>query len=136
MKTGRLNIAVGGAVIIIAGLGGIALGFTMDRYFGNGFYAVPLWRYLLKAGHTHGMPLALYNIIIGAVVGGLALTDAWKKRCSFFALLSLLMPLGLVLRGLTGGALTFAPVVMIGVLFLFASAAILIKGALAKKDSI
>ncbi|MCG6538223.1 MAG: hypothetical protein L7F78_26780 [Syntrophales bacterium LBB04] len=130
MKADRLNIAAGGAVLIVSGLGAIALGFTMDPYFDKGFYAVPLWRYLLKAGHTHSMPLALYNLIVGAMVGRLALTDAWKKRCSMFALLSFIMPLGLVLRGLTGGAMTFAPVVMTGVLFFFASAAVLIKGAL------
>jgi hypothetical protein len=39
------------------------------------------------------------------------------------------MPAGLVLRGVTNGAMTFAPVAMIGALFFLSSAAVLIKGA-------
>lgn len=42
------------------------------------------------------------------------------------------MPLGLLLRGLAGGSMTFAPVVMIGAICFIASAAIMIKGAIAK----
>jgi hypothetical protein len=48
--------------------------------------------------------------------------------------LAFIMPLGLVLRGLDGGAMTFAPVVMAGALCFLASAAVLIKGALANRE--
>jgi hypothetical protein len=129
MNSGRLNIIVGGIVLILAGLGGFALGFTMDAYFEKGFYALPLARLLLKAGHTHGMPLSLYNILIGSLVDRLALTAKEKRTCSITALGSLIMPIGLVLRGTTDGAMTFAPVVFIGALCLFISAAIMVKGA-------
>lgn len=86
----------------------------------------------MKAGHTHGMPFAFYNIIIGPMVDRLALTDKGKKACSLFTALSLIMPIGLILRGVTGGALTFAPVVLVGAIFFICSAAIMIKGAVAK----
>lgn len=129
MKFGRVNIVVGAIVVFLSTLGGFALGFTMDPFFEKGFYAIPLTRVLLKAGHTHSMPFALYNIIIGSLVDRLPLTDPWKKRCSWFTALTLIMPLGLILRGMTGGALTFAPVVLIGALFFVGSAAILIKGS-------
>jgi hypothetical protein len=132
MKFGKLNIIVGGVVIILSSLGGFALGFSMDLFFEKGFYAIPLERVFLKAGHTHGMPFAFYNIIIGSLVDKLVLIDKWKKACSLFTAFSLIMPIGLILRGVTGGALTFAPIVLVGAIFFICSAAIIIKGAVAK----
>ena len=72
---GRQNIIVGGIVLFIAAFGGMALGFTMDEYFTRGFYALPQPRVLLKAGHTHGMPFALYNLIFGSLIDRLVLND-------------------------------------------------------------
>lgn len=113
----------------------MALGFTMDAYFSRGVYAMPLPRVLLKAGHTHNMPFALYNLIYGSLIDCLSLNDTWKRRGSRLAMLAFIMPVGLVMRGVTDGAMTFAPVVMIGAVCLLASAAILIKGAVnMKKD--
>jgi hypothetical protein len=102
----------------------------MEAYFPQGFYALPLPRVLVKAGHTHGMPFALYNMIVGSIIDRLALSDDWKRRCSLLAILAFIMPVGLVLRGINKGAMTFAPVVMIGALCFLGSVAILIKGAL------
>jgi len=133
MNSGRLNIIVGGIVLILAGFGGFALGLTMDAYFEKGFYALPYGRLLVKAGHTHGMPLSLYNILIGSLVDRLALTPKWKRACSITAVGSLIMPFGLILRGATDGSMTFAPVVMIGAFCLLISAAIVVKGAIALK---
>ena len=130
MKYGRLNVIAGGIVIFLAAIGGFVLGFSLDPFFEKGFYAIPLGRVLLKAGHTHGMPFAFYNIIIGVLIDKLALSDKWKKRCALFTVLSFIMPVGLVLRGLTDGAMTFAPVVLVGSIFFLTSAAIMIKGAL------
>jgi hypothetical protein len=132
MKFGKLNIIVGGVVIILASAGGFALGFTMDPFLEKGFYAIPLERVFLKAGHTHGMPFAFYNMIIGSFVDKLALTDKWKRAGSIFTALSLIMPIGLILRGITGGALTFAPVTLVGAIFFICSAAVMIRGAVAK----
>lgn len=135
MSYGRQNIIIGGIVLFIAAFGGMALGFTMDAYFSRGFYAMPLPRVLLKAGHTHGMPFALYNLIYGTLIDRLPLDDIWQQRGSRLAMLAFIMPAGLVLRGVTDGAMTFAPVVMIGALFFLSSAAVLVKGAVnMKKD--
>ena len=133
MQTGRWNIVVAGSFIFVFALLGFFLGFTMEPYFEKGFYAMPYARALLKGGHTHGMPLALYNLLVGVLLGRLVLSDQWKKWCSALAMLSFFMPLGLILRGLTNGAMTFAPVAMFGILCFLASAAILIKGALGMK---
>ena len=132
MDYGRLNVISGGIAIFVAAIGGFALGFSMDPYFEKGFYALPLGRMFLKAGHTHGMPFAVYNIILGVLLDRLALTDKWKGICSVLAVLAFLMPVGLVLRGLTDGAMTFAPVALLGALFFLISAAIMIKGAAAR----
>ena len=135
MSSGRLNIIAGGVAIVFAGLGGFALGFTMDPYFEKGFYAIPLGRVLLKAGHTHGLPIAFYNIIIGSLLDRLTLSDKWKKICSIFTILSFIMPVGLLLRGITDGAMTFAPVVLIGSLCFFISALIMVKGAISNQTA-
>jgi hypothetical protein len=122
------DIIVGGIVLFIAAFGGMALGFTMDEYVTRGFYSLPLPRVLLKAGHAHGIPFALYNLIFGSLIDRLALNDTWKLRGSRLAMLVFIMPVGLVLRGVTDGAKIFAPVVMIGAVCLLASNAVLIKG--------
>ncbi len=128
MHSGRINILAGCIGILLAAIGGFCLGFSMDVYFEKGFYAVPLGRYLLKAGHTHGMPVALYNLIIGSLVEKLSLTDKGKKWCSWLAVLAFIMPIGLALRGLTNGAMTFAPVVLVGSVCFLASAVMVMKG--------
>lgn len=127
MISGRLNIIAGGIGIVLAGPGGFALGFTMDPCFGKGFYAIPLGRVLLKTGHTHGFPIAFYNIIIGSLLDRLTLSDQLKKTCSIFTILSFIMPVGLLLRGITDGAMTFAPVVLTGSLCFFISALIMVR---------
>lgn len=134
MKFGRLNIIAGGAVIFIAGFGGFALGFTMEEHFSQGFYALPFARALMKAGHSHGMPIALYNLIIGSMVDRLALDDKYKTWLSRLAIGAFIMPVGLLLRGLAGGSEAFAPIVLIGTLCLFSSAALMMKGAMAGKE--
>ena len=132
MRHGRINIIAGCVGILLAGVSGFCLGFSMDPYFDKGFYAVPLGRYLLKAGHTHGMQIALYNLIIGSLLENLALTDRVKKWCSTLAVLAFIMPIGLVLRGLTDGAMTFAPVVLLGSLCFLTSVVMVMKGAVGK----
>jgi hypothetical protein len=44
------------------------------------------------------------------------------------------MPIGLILRGITDGAITFAPVVLIGAIFFVGSSAIMIKGVISNRQ--
>lgn len=135
MIFGRHNIILGAIAIFVGAFGGMALGFTMEGYFPQGFYALPISRVLIKASHTHGMPFALYNLIYGSLIDRLNLDDKWKKRGSLLTMFTFIMPIGLLLRGVDNGAMTFAPVVMLGALCFLASAAVLIKGATnMKKD--
>lgn len=130
MKHGKLNLIVGAVTIFVGGIGGFLLGFSLDPYFSEGFYAMPYTRALLKGAHTHAMPLAIFNLALAGILGHLVLSDRNKKIVSIFGACSLIIPVGLLLRGIDNGAMTFAPVVMIGVLGLFVSAALIFKGAL------
>lgn len=133
MKQGRLNIILGAVTIIVAGIGGFALGATIDHYLVLGHYSPDLPRFLRKAGHSHAMPMALYNLIVGGLLDRLELGESGKTWCSRLAVGALLMPVGLLLRGLDGGALTFAPVALAGGISFMASAALILKGALAAR---
>lgn len=133
MKQGRLNIVLGAVTIIVAGIGGFVLGATVEHHFVLGHYAPDLPRFLRKAGHSHGMPMALYNLIVGGLVDRLELGESGKAWCSRLAAGALLMPVGLLLRGLDNGAMTFAPLALLGGVSFMASAALILKGALAAR---
>ncbi len=90
---------------------------------------IDLSRAFLKAGHTHGQPIAMYNLIFALLIGKVALSDRSRKIASWLAALSMIFPIGMLLRGLTGGAMTFAPVAMFGVICFVASAGFLLAGS-------
>lgn len=71
-------------------------------------------RALMKAGHTHGQPFGMMNLILGMLIPHLALSESQKRLSSFSGVVSLLMPLGLLLRGLDGGSMPAAPLSVLG----------------------
>ncbi len=129
MKLGRINLIVGAVGIILASVGGAVLGATYNDLYKEGYYMIDLTRALLKAGHSHGQPLAMYNLIFALLIGKVMLSDRSRKVASWAAALSMIMPIGLVLRGLTGGAMTFAPVALFGALCFIVSAIFLVAGS-------
>ncbi|MFZ5572558.1 MAG: hypothetical protein ACOZF0_19325 [Thermodesulfobacteriota bacterium] len=52
-----------------------------------------------------------------------------------FAVFGFIMPVGLVLRGITDGAMTFAPVVLLGAICFLSSIAMVMKGAAGKSQA-
>ncbi len=131
---GKRNLIAGAIAIILGSLGGFALGFTYQTFFVDGTYAPTLVRSLVKAGHTHGLLFALYNLIIGLLVDRLQLGLRAKQTLSWLAVVSLVMPIGLIARGLDGGGMTFAPVAMIGAFSFVGSAVVLLIGAARLKE--
>lgn len=129
MKYGKLNVAVGAIGIVVASLGGIVLGMTYNPLFESGSYVIDLTRALFKAAHTHGQPIAMYNLIFAMLIDRVGLSNNSKRRASLAAALSMLLPLGMVLRGLTDGTMLFSPVAMTGVFALMISAGYLIAGS-------
>jgi len=130
MNSGRLNVVLGAAGLVLAGFGGFALGMTIDPFFEKGFAAYPLTRFLLRSAHAHGMLVSLLNLVVGVLLSRLAMSDKAKKICSAFAAGAFLLPIALLLRGLTGGGMTFAPFGVLGGLCLVTAAAVLAVGAL------
>lgn len=130
MRYGRLNIIAGAAGLVICALGGMALGFTFDRFaVQDGNHLLTLTRFYLREGHSHGMPISMLNLVIGLLVDRLALSDRSKRACSWLAVAAFVLPLGLAAKGAAGAAADFPPFGLIGVVGLLGSAVLLIIGA-------
>jgi hypothetical protein len=134
MKYGRLNIVIGSIVIIVGGLGGFVLGMTLETVITDGRYAIPFARIFSRGGHTHGLLFAFYNLIVGLLVDRLRFSDGMKRATSLLAAFALLMSIGLLLRGVDGGGMTFAPVGLLGGLVFIISAVFVLVGALKGVD--
>ncbi|MBX7152981.1 hypothetical protein K1X84_15240 [bacterium] len=131
MNYGKLNVVVGFTGLTLAVLGGISLGFTFDQYsVKDGNHVLSLVRFYLREGHSHGMPLSLYNLIIALWVDKLNLSNGLKKTGSILAALALVLPIGLAAKGAAGAASDFPPFGMIGVLGMLGSVVIFLIGAI------
>lgn len=114
MKNGKLNISVGLLVMLITAFAGFALGNTLEPFFASGHAEIPLWRFLTRAGHTHGMPFGLINVVAGLLIPKLACSDRLKVVISIVAVASVLLPVGVALRGITHGAQFAKGLAMVG----------------------
>ncbi len=112
---------LGLSAMLIATIVGFALGQSLEPYFKNGFGQIPLWRYLTKAGHTHGMPFGLINIVFGFLIGRSDASPAIKRGAASFTAFALLLPFGVFLRGFTAGAKFAEGIAMVGGLSFLAS---------------
>ena len=131
MKFGRVNVVAGAVGLLLAGLGGMALGLTFDTYsVKDGNHLLSIVRFYLREGHSHGMPIALFNLIVGSLVDRLGLTDRSKRLCSITAIVGLVLPVGLALKGANGALSSFPPIGLIGVFGMLASVCFLLVGAL------
>jgi len=130
MKYGRLNVIIGLAVLIIGGFGGFVLGMTLEGAIKDGAYAIPFGRIFSRAGHTHGMIFAFYNLIAGMLIDRLQYSDRMKRATSLITAGVFIMTIGLFLRGLDNGGMTFAPLGLLGGLFFIASALLVLVGAI------
>jgi hypothetical protein len=129
VTTGRFNIILGLLVLVAAGVAGLALGQTLEPYYANGYGQITLWRYLTKAGHTHGMPFGIINIVFGILIGRAACSEALKRAGAILTALALALPVGVALRGLTAGAAYARPIAMIGGMALMAACFVMIPVA-------
>ena len=131
MKFGRANVVAGAAGLLLAGLGGMALGLTFDTYSEKeGNHLLSIVRFYLREGHSHGMPIALFNLMVGSLVDRLGLTDRSKRLCSISAIAGLVLPFGLALKGASGAPSSFPPIGLIGDFGMLASVCFLLVGAL------
>jgi hypothetical protein len=122
------------ALLISACFGGLALGATFnDNAITDGTHVLGMARFYLREGHSHGNFMAFFNIFVGLVLPHLALSDKMKKICSYSAMASILLPLGLFTKGLMGGGDDAPPFGIIGILAIIIALIILIIGAFKTK---
>jgi len=129
MRQQRLNLLLGGVGIVVASLGGFALGMGHADQFADGFYRIDLVRALLKDAHNHGQPFALFNLIVGLLLPHLALGERGRTWLSTSAAVSFLLPIGLLSRGMARGSMVFAPITFVGGIAFLAAAALIAVGA-------
>ncbi|MFT5819957.1 MAG: hypothetical protein ACI8ZM_001182 [Crocinitomix sp.] len=129
------NIRFGFTMLFIsAAVGGMALGGTFNDYSVNeGNHVLGLARFYLREGHSHGNFMCFFNLFVGIILNHLTLTEKWKKICSYTAMGSIILPLGLMIKGAMGAAEEVFPIGLIGILCIAISLIILIIGAFKTK---
>ena len=131
MINGKLNIVAGFTGLLLAACGGLALGFTFDQFaVRDGDHVLSVVRFYLREGHSHGMPIAFFNLFIGLLLVRVHLSDRLKKTVSILALIAFFLPIGLAVKGAAGAPTDFPPIGMIGVLGIMGSSIIMLIGAL------
>jgi hypothetical protein len=126
MIKGRFNVLLGLSAMVAAAIAGFALGQSLEPYYESGYGQIPLWRYLTKAGHTHGMPFGLINIVFGLLIGRAECSARLKRFGAVLTALTLCLPIGVALRGLTAGATYAEGIAMIGGLSFLAACAVMV----------
>ena len=117
MNIGKWNFVAGSVGLILAAIGGTVLGATFDAYsIKEGNHLLSEVRFYLREGHSHGMPMALLNLIFGLYIDRITLSQRWKKIGSIAALLTFFLPIGLA-----------------GILGFFVAAGVLAVGAIKLK---
>lgn len=136
MRYGKLNLIVGFLGLLLAASGGMALGATFDQYaVRGGDHVLSLVRFYLREGHSHGMPISLYNLLIGLLIDRVQLSNGLKWTCSIAAVLGLVLPIGLAAKGAAGAASDFPPIGMIGILGMFISIILMLIGSIRMQKS-
>jgi hypothetical protein len=83
MINGRFNIYLGLLALVVATIAGFALGQSLEPFYKEGYGQISLWRYLTKAGHTHGMSFGLINVVFGLLLGRSEGSASLKHRARF-----------------------------------------------------
>lgn len=130
MNFGRINLVAGAFGLLLCAVGGLALGMTFEAHSVKaGEHVLSLARFYLREGHSHGMPVAILNLVVALVVDRLALSDGQKRACSWLTVGAFVLPIGLAAKGAAGAASTFPPIGMIGVLAFLGAVILLAMGA-------
>jgi len=137
MKLRIANIRFGfTALFVTACIGGLALGGTFNEHsIQEGNHLLGLARFYLREGHSHGNFMSIFNILVGLTLENLVLSERLKKICSYSAMASIMLPIGLFVKGAMGASDDAPPIGMIGVLGITIALVILIMGAFKTKQA-
>jgi hypothetical protein len=116
LKYGKKNLIVGAIGLAASGLAGAALGITFDaQSVQEGNHLLSLSRFYMREGHSHSMPMAMINLIVGLLIDRWLANDTAKKIASYSAMATFVLPIGLALKGFAGAPADYPPIGMVGV---------------------
>ncbi len=131
MKIYKRNAVAAGLLFVASAAVGMSIGMDYDLRFPadyDGYYMVKKGEAMIRAAHTHGMPFALYNLILALVIPFLGFSDTMKKLTSWFGILMIIMPVALFVRGVIYPATWFDMVGFIGATFFVLTSVFLLIG--------
>ena len=138
MKFYKRNAITAAILFLLSAFVGMSIGMNYDIRFPSeyeGHYMIEKGEVMIRAAHTHGMPFALYNLILAFVIPFLGLSAKMKNLTSWFGVLMVIMPLALFLRGMVYPATTFDYLGFVGATFFLFTSALLLVGAIKYKQS-
>ena len=137
MNLRMANIRFGVTMLFIsATVGGMALGGTFnDQSVQEGNHLLNLARFYMREGHSHGNFMCFFNLFVGLILNHLNLKENWKKICSYAAMASIFLPVGLLLKGLAGAPDDYPPIGMIGIVGIAVALIIMIIGSFKTKSA-
>ena len=129
-KSARLALIVGSSGMIAGVVAALALGITFEEHgTRDELYLFTVVRFFLRFSHTHGMPLSLYNLIVGLALLSLPLSTNQARWAAWGAALTWTVPLVMTVKGALGAPPGFPHVEIIGIVGLVVSAVILARGS-------
>lgn len=127
----RINFVIGSGGIILAVVAALALGITFEKHgTQQDLYLFTTARFFLRFSHTHGMPLSLYNLIVGLALVRLPLSLREARIAAWGAASTWVVPLVMTLKGAAGAPPDFPHVEIVGIVGMVASAIVLLRGGL------
>ena len=129
MKFGKINIVVGAIGLLLAAIGGMALGLTFDKQaIKDGYHMLNTVRFYFRDGHSHGMVLCLYNLFFGLIIDRMSFSDKIKEFGSYMAACSLILPMSLLAKAFAGAPADFPPFGILGAVAFVISICIILYG--------
>ena len=129
MKFGKINIIVGAVGLLLAAIGGMALGLTFDKQaIKDGYHTLDVVRFYFRDGHSHGMAFCIYNLFFGLIIDRMSFSDKIKKFGSYMAACALILPISLLARAFAGAPTDFPPIGILGAIAFVVSICILLSG--------
>jgi hypothetical protein len=133
----KRNVIAAAILFLASAFVGMSIGMNYDVRFPSeydGYYMIEKGSAMIRAAHTHGMPFALYNLILAFVIPFLGFTNKMKNITSWSGILMIIMPIALFSRGLIYPATTLDFVGFIGATFFLLTSIMLIIGAVKAKQ--
>ena len=132
----KRNAIAAAILFLISAFIGMSIGMNFDIRFPaeyDGYYMVKKGEAMIRAAHTHGMPFALYNLILAFVIPFLGLSDKLKNLASWSGILMIIMPVALFSRGMIYPATALDFVGFIGATFFLLTSILVLIGAVKAK---